>query len=179
MNTDDSDPTSSLSKDQSKALDLEEGPKEKGGDESDKKESTESDIPQINETDKKESEGNASEEKDVTSASEGVKMDTSQPLAEVQTNHENVPSSKNPSSETNLEEKPRERNLSGELKKGEIKIKSGMTQDDEDSLVIDEAGDDDAKSESDKAAGSEVCISMEKSPPPNGNAFVYPNYSIR
>ena len=47
----------------------------------------------MNETDKKESEGNASEEKDVTLASEGVKMDTSQPLAEGKTNHENVPSS--------------------------------------------------------------------------------------
>merc|ERR1711997_318684 len=41
-------------------------------------------------------------------------------------------------------------------KKGEVKIKSGITNEDEDSLVIDEADDDDTKSESDKAGGSEL-----------------------
>merc|ERR1712001_242379 len=45
--------------------------------------------------------------------------------------------------------------LSSEIKKGEIKIR-GVTTEDEDPLVIDEAGDDDTKSESDRAAGSEL-----------------------
>ena len=42
------------------------------------------------------------------------------------------------------------------MKKGEIKIKSGIAHDDEDSLVIDEAGDEDAKSESDKYSKGRV-----------------------
>jgi hypothetical protein len=45
--------------------------------------------------------------------------------------------------------------ISAEIKKGEIKIR-GVATEDEDPLVIDEAGDDDTKSESDRAAGSEV-----------------------
>ena len=155
----DSNPTSSLSKEQCTKVDPEEGLQGKGGDESDMKEPKDSVTPKVDERDKNESEGNASEEKDDTLASEDAKIGTSEPMEEDQTNQEKVPSTKNTSSETNAtssEEKQRERHLSAELKKGEIKIKGGMAHDDEDSLVIDEAGDDDAKSESDKAAGSEV-----------------------
>ena len=47
--------------------------------------------------------------------------------------------------------------ISAEIKKGEIKIR-GVATEDEDPLVIDEAGDEDTKSESDRAAGSEVQI---------------------
>jgi len=57
-----------------------------------------------------------------------------------------------PSNATGTEDKVKD--LSDELKTGEIKIKSGL--DDEDSLVIDEAGDEDTKgSDSNMAPGSE------------------------
>ena len=62
------------------------------------------------------------------------------------------PKDKKVSKETNTAKE-----LSSEIKKGEIKIR-GVTTEDEDPLVIDEAGDEDTKSESDRAAGSEVHV---------------------
>lgn len=66
--------------------------------------------------------------------------------------------------------------ISAEIKKGEIKIR-GVATEDEDPLVIDEAGDDDTKSESDRAAGSEVqTFYLTIKTNPGSRVFVFISY---
>ena len=168
METRDTDSTNASSIDQSKALDPADGQPGKCENDKDTKESKSNSTSQINENEKSSSDETNADDKSATSENEVSKMDTTQPIEEksvVEPSAESDPEkesiSKDTTSETNetgSEEKSRERNLSAELKKGEVKIKGGITNEDEDSLVIDEAGDDDTKSESDKAGGSEVRI---------------------
>ena len=166
METRDTDSTNSSSVDQSKGLDPADGQPGKGDSDKDTKESKTISTSQINEKEKTSSDETSLKDQSATLETEVFKMDTSQQIKEkpevepsAESNPEKESISKDTSSETNetgSEEKSRERNISADLKKGEVKIKSGITNEDEDSLVIDEAGDDDTKSESDKAGGSEV-----------------------
>ena len=166
METRETDSTNTSSIDQSKALDSADGQPGKSESDKDTKESKNNSSSQINEKEKTSSDETNVEDKSATLENEVPKMDTTQPVEEkagaepsAESNQEKESISKDTCSETNdtgAEEKSRERNLSAELKKGEVKIKGGITNEDEDSLVIDEAGDDDTKSESDKAGGSEV-----------------------
>ena len=166
METRDIDSTNTSSVDQPKVLDPADGQPGKAESDKDTKESKTNSTSQMNEKEKTSSDETTLEDQSATLENEVSKMDTTQPIEEksgvelsAESNPEKESISKDTSSETNetgSEEKLRERNVSAELKKGEVKIKSGITNEDEDSLVIDEAGDDDTKSESDKAGGSEV-----------------------
>ena len=164
METRDSNATDASSTEQPKVLDPADGLQGKGDNTKDTKESNSKSTSEINEKDKISSESAASEDKPTKLELEEPKLDITQPKedsssikdSDIMSQEKEANSTKNvlPSNATGTEDKVKD--LSDELKTGEIKIKSGL--DDEDSLVIDEAGDEDTKgSDSNMAPGSEVC----------------------
>ena len=167
METRDSNATDASSAEQAKVLDPAEGLQEKDDNKKDTKESNSISASEKNEKDKISSEDTASEDRPAKLELEETKMDITQPKEEsssikasdLMTQEKEANSTKNgqPSNATGTEDKLKD--VSDELKTGEIKIKSGL--DDEDSLVIDEAGDEDTKgSDSNMAPGSEVCAHL-------------------